>query len=149
GAVTALSTHGGVVARIAVLGGALAVARLGARHSEAARAAATELALHPHAAAVGLDDALDDGEPEAGGAAPLAALPEAVEETADVLGVDARPLVAHREDDLAPARGGADAQRAAQRAVRETVVDQVGERLHEPRAIGEHPGAGVVAFAAD
>src|SRR3954452_6998159 len=58
--------------------------------------AATVGAADRDGAAVGLDDALDDVEPEAGATA-LAAPPEAGEDAVHGLLRDAGPLVAHRD----------------------------------------------------
>ena len=70
------------------------------------------LALRPDAAAVRLDDGLADGEAEPGPASVGGlGLPEPIEDVGQVLGGDARPGVAHREDDPGRVLGARGAPR--------------------------------------
>ena len=93
-------------------------------------------------AAVRLDDALGDREPEAGAAALIAlGLPEAVEQARELLGGDALSVVAHREtDSRAPSAGSADLDQAAPARELDRVADEVARapaaRARDRRARG-------------
>src|SRR5512143_3097604 len=99
------------------------------------------LALHPDAAMVGLDDALDDGEPQPGAQAlRLPGLPEALEEVRQILGGNSAARVAHPEQHVAFSDGRPDDETAARAGELEGVADQVLEDLQEPVAIGPDRG---------
>src|SRR5579859_4075902 len=90
------------------LGGALVAQR------EGEGAAVAALALDADLAAVALDDALGDGQPEAEAeAARLLRLPEEVEHVRPLVGLDAGPGVGDRELHRARAAARAHRERAA------------------------------------
>src|SRR3954470_22088296 len=96
-------------------------------------AAAAGGAADRKGAAVSLDDALDDVEPEAGAAA-LAAPPEAGEDAVHGLLRDAWPLVAHRDRRagflaLTRGSGGHDVNGDGSLAVPHRIFQQVAEHL--------------------
>lgn len=96
---------------------------------------------------MGLDDALDDVEPEAGAAA-LAAPPEAGEDAVHGLLRDAGPLVAHRdrrgcvlgELALAEGRRGRDVDRDSSLAVPHGIFQEVAEHLVDLVGVGPQIG---------
>src|SRR5690606_3108163 len=98
--------------------------------------AAAELALDGDAPAVGLDDALGDGQPKPeADVARLLRAPEAIEDVRERVRRDAGPLVLHREADAAPRARGRDHDAPAGRGELQRVADEVREHLHDPLAI--------------
>ena len=102
--------------------------------------AVAEFALGPDAAAVGLDDVLDDGEAEAGAAgftgAGLVHTVESLEDAVEVLGGDAGAEVLDSELDGIFSELRADADTLARASVFEGVFNQVSEDLVHGIGIG-------------
>ena len=96
------------------------------------------------APAVCLDDVAHDGEPEAGSAdvAAVARLDEAVEDALLLIGRDAAPGVAHRDDDGPVGGPHLDPHRSARGRVAERVGEEVRQRPGElGRIAGDGQGA--------
>ena len=112
------------------------------RHRERegeAGAEADPAALGPDAPALGLDQALADGESQSA-AGPAVAVPGGVfaEELAEALRRDAPSLVGNRDRDMHPVAFRRDPDRGGVRGVARGVGQEVVQHLHDALAVGQH-----------
>src|SRR5438034_1590640 len=87
------------------------------------------LAVDTDRAAVGFDQALDDGQAEPGAVAALVRLLVGLEDTVEIRGRNSRPAVPHRQLDIRGRIGDRDLHRPALRSELDRIADQVEEQL--------------------
>ena len=97
-------------------------------------------ALGPDASAMGLDQALADGqaEPAADPALPVPGGGVLAEQLPEVLRRDAPALIGHRDRDVLPVAGRRDPDGGGVRGVARGVGEQVVEHLHDALPVGQH-----------
>src|SRR4029079_1261762 len=113
----------------------------GRRQREREGAALPELAVHPDAPPVELDEALRQGQPQAGAVTLLLAgggLLELLEDPRLILGRDARPRVGDGDPQLAILPGGTDGHGATRGRELDRVGEQVERYLPDPALVADH-----------